>query len=406
MRFLHTADWHLGHHLCDKDREEEHSRFLDFLLHTIHEQAIDVLLIAGDIFDNANPPNSALRMYYNFLKSLTQTHCKQTVIIGGNHDSVSTLNAPRALLQSFNISVIGGATENLQDEIIEVKDDSGIGQAVICAVPYLRDRDIRNAVADELYEEREKRIKQGIATHYSDCAKMAQENLLSGCPFLATGHLYAAGARTSDSEKDIHIGNLGQITADAFPKAFDYVALGHLHRPQKVGGEERIRYSGSPVPLSFSEIDDKKQVLLIEFEGKNLLNITPIDVPVVRRLRRFKGSIAQVQTELELFENGPEALQCWAEVQLELDKFTPDADEQVRSFAADKNLQILKVSATYTSALASLAEQTEIADLSELKVMDVFTRRCEGQNLDEADQQEMTLLFSELLSDMEQEKTR
>ncbi|KAA3663452.1 MAG: exonuclease subunit SbcD [Calditrichaeota bacterium] len=406
MRFLHTADWHLGHHLCDKDREEEHSRFLDFLLHTIHEQAIDGLIIAGDIFDNANPPNASLRMYYNFLKSLTQSPCKHTVIIGGNHDSVSTLNAPRALLQSFNISVIGGATENINDEIIELKNEEDNVQAVVCAVPFLRDRDIRNAVAGELYEEREKRIKEGLANHYANIAKIAQKNRPAGCPLIATGHLYAAGARRSDSEKDIHIGNLGQIAATAFPQAFDYVALGHLHRPQKVGGEERIRYSGSPIPLSFSEIDDKKQILLVEFEGEKLQNVIPIDVPIARRLRRFKGSIAQVQAELELFENGTEALQCWAEVQLELEKFTPDADEQVRRFAEDKNLQILKVSATYTSSAASLAEQVDSADLSELNVSDVFSRRCESQNLDDADEKEMTRLFQELLSDMEEEKTR
>ncbi|KAA3618002.1 MAG: exonuclease subunit SbcD [Calditrichaeota bacterium] len=406
MRILHTADWHLGQHLCDKDRDEEHRLFLEFLIEKIHENEIDILIIAGDIFDNANPPNASLRQYYNFLKSLTSSPCKHTIIIGGNHDSVSTLNAPRALLQSFNISVFGGVTADLQDEIVPVKDATGKQIATICAVPFLRDRDIRTAVAGELYGEREKRIKEGMRSHYSTVADLAQQATPASLPIIATGHLFAAGSRGADSEKDIHLGNLGQISADAFPDIFDYVALGHLHRPQMVGGLKKIRYSGSPIPLSFSEIDDQKQLLLVEFNGKKLVAVTPIPVPISRRLMRFKGSISAVKTAIELFEKKDYKLKCWAEVQLEMDNFTPDADEQVRAFAQDKELEILKVSAKYTTGKLSLAEQEEVPDLSELNVNEVFARKCESLHLSETDQRELSALFTELLAAMEEEKAQ
>ncbi len=406
MRLLHTADWHLGQHLCDKDREEEHRLFLEFLLQIIHTEKVDLLIVAGDIFDNANPPNSALRQYYNFLKDLTRSRCRHTIIIGGNHDSVSTLNAPRTLLQSFNITVLGGAAENLHDEIITVQDKSGMPLAIVCAVPFLRDRDIRAAIAGELHAEREKRIKAGIRAHYDAVAALAQQARPAAAPVIATGHLYAAGSRIADSEKDIHIGNLGQVSASAFPECFDYVALGHLHRPQRVGGLEKIRYSGSPIPLSFSEIEDAKQIVLVEFKAEKLHQIKTIEVPTTRRLLRFKGDIAEVQIAIELFSEKNDQLTSWAEVQLQLAKFTPDADVQIRSFLGDKKLEILKVSAQYAANSFSLAEQEELADLDELQVGDVFARRCESRNVEAEEQQELQMLFEELLTALQEEKTR
>jgi exonuclease SbcD len=217
MRILHTADWHLGKKLDQHDRSEEHQRFLQWLLQTIQLQKVDTLIIAGDIFDTGSPANETLRMYYNFLKQLMQTNCRQTIIIGGNHDSISTLNAPRELLKALEIHVVGGVPDKAEEQIIPLSDENGDIQVVIAAIPFLRDRDVRLSVAGESAVEREQRIKEGIANYYQNLLPLLEEYKKNNIPLIATGHLFAQGATASESEKEIHVGSLGQIPASSFP---------------------------------------------------------------------------------------------------------------------------------------------------------------------------------------------
>src|SRR5690606_26452846 len=268
MRVLHTSDWHLGQRLVNLDRTEEHQHFLDWLLQTIEQEKVEVLLMSGDVFDTGAPSNTALRQYYNFLTRVCATCCRHIVITGGNHDSISTLNAPKELLDCFNIKVIGGASDNPLDELIILNNpDTEQTELIVCAVPFLRDRDLRLSVPGESTEEREKRLKQGIASHYAGFVEHILPYKAQQIPVVAMGHLFAAGGSTTESEKEIHVGNLAQIGADQFPKEFDYVALGHLHRPQLVNKTHHIRYSGSPIPLSFSEVTDNKIILILDFEA-------------------------------------------------------------------------------------------------------------------------------------------
>ncbi len=318
MRILHTADWHLGKKLDQHDRSEEHQRFLKWLLDTINNQGIDALIIAGDIFDTGSPANETLRMYYNFLVQLRQTCCRQAIIIGGNHDSISTLNAPRALLKAMQVHVVGGLPEVADEQIIPLTDTNGNIQAVIAAVPFLRDRDVRLSVAGESAAEREQRIKEGIANHYNDLLPLLEAYRVKNIPLIATGHLFAQGATASESEKEIHVGSLGQIPASAFPSAYGYIALGHLHRPQTVGGLSHIRYSGSPIPLSFSESSDEKQVVILDTHLDKEITITTLSIPLYRPLIRISGDPEKVkhklqQLTIELTEN---QLPAWVEVQV------------------------------------------------------------------------------------------
>ena len=173
MRVLHTSDWHLGHRLHDQDRNEEHAQFLEWLLGAIETQRADALVVAGDIFDTANPTHAALEQYYRFLMGLRQTCCRHVVIIGGNHVSPGTLNAPREILRFLNIHVTGKAHDHPDDELISLRDRAGRLEGVICAVPFLRDRDIRQAVAGESYAEMEGRLKDGIVRRYRQAAAHA-----------------------------------------------------------------------------------------------------------------------------------------------------------------------------------------------------------------------------------------
>ncbi|WP_242927413.1 exonuclease SbcCD subunit D C-terminal domain-containing protein [Pontibacter vulgaris] len=406
MRVLHTSDWHLGQRLVNLERTEEHQHFLDWLLQTIENEQVEVLLMAGDVFDTGAPSNTALKQYYNFLTKVCATCCRHIIFTGGNHDSVSTLNAPKELLECFNIKVIGGATTDPLDELIELRNKQGELELVVCAVPFLRDRDIRLSVPGESYEEREQRLKQGISAHYAAFVPHVQQYKQQRIPVVAMGHLFAAGGSASDSEKEIHVGNLGQIGADQFPKEFDYVALGHLHRPQKVNNTNHIRYSGSPIPLSFSEVTDKKVVFILDFEAGKLTDLRELEIPVCRKLVRFKGALEKVKQQLAVYDNSSYTLPAWAELQVELDVPLPDLNQQleeVLQLKKDELHLLIHRPPIIKAARQSLEQQVQQeVDLHTLAEKDVFLKRCEIA-FPESDHTELITTFSELLELMRQE---
>ncbi|QCR21284.1 exonuclease SbcCD subunit D C-terminal domain-containing protein [Pontibacter sp. SGAir0037] len=405
MRILHTSDWHLGQRLVNLERTEEHQHFLDWLLQTIAQEQVEVLLISGDVFDNGAPSNTALKQYYNFLTKVCATCCRHIIITGGNHDSISTLNAPKELLDCFNIKVVGGATANPLDELLELQDAQGNLQLVVCAVPFLRDRDVRLSVPGETTAEREARIKQGIAAHYQAFVPHLQPYKKQAIPVVAMGHLFAAGGTASESEKEIHVGNLGQIGAEQFPEEFDYVALGHLHRPQQVNNRHHIRYSGSPIPLSFSEVTDKKVVFILDFEEGKLANLRELEIPASRKLVRFKGSLEKVKQQVIVFDNSPYCFPAWAEIQVELENPLPDLNQQLEEvLALQPELQLLiHRPPVIKSAKQTLEQQVAAIDLHTLGEKDVFLKRCESAFPD-SDHSELVATFAELMELMEQEE--
>lgn len=374
MRILHTADWHLGARLVERDRLSEHAAFLDWLLGTLRAGEIDALLVSGDVFDAANPPQDAVALYFDFLRRLADLKTVKAVITGGNHDSASHLNAPRELLKRFDVHVFGHAGEgNVVD----------LNEAVVAAVPFLRERDLRQATAGAtitaVHEQVRAAIRAHYAAHLSTCRGLAQ-----GRPVIAMGHLTVLGATTSDSERDIHIGNLGAIGADLF-EGFDYAALGHLHRPQKVAGMESIRYSGSPIPLSFSEASDSKSIVLIDTQG---IQIETLDVPVNRRLIRAKVDRATLAADLQAVPAG-----SWAEITVKLDAPEPDLDRQVHEAAAGR-FDVLKVLAGLPATALSPWQPAGPA-LQDLQPRDVFRELLKEKQIEGG---ELSVLFDELLA--------
>ncbi|MDX5442401.1 MAG: exonuclease SbcCD subunit D C-terminal domain-containing protein [Hymenobacteraceae bacterium] len=405
MRVLHTSDWHLGQRLVNNERTEEHRLFLNWLIKTICDQKIDLLLIAGDIFDTGFPSNTALKLYYDFLREVKQTCCRDIVMIGGNHDSVSTLNAPAELLRHFNVHVVGGAPADAADEVVLIKDTTGAVGAVVCAVPFLRDKDVRLSIPGESNEQRETRLKQGICDHYTRLVPLVQPYKQQQIPVIATGHLFAAGGSTSDSEKEIHVGNLGQIGGDQFPVEFDYVALGHLHRPQLVNKRNHIRYCGSPIPLSFSEVTDKKLVHVLEFSEGKLAAVQDVAIPCWRKLVRIKGTIDEVYGQIIGYDNGDLSYPAWAEIQLHYDTNLHDHTERLQeALALQPNLQMLICRHNRTRSNQTLEQQVEPEqNLQDLKPKDVFLKKCE-EALESETHTELVSTFDELLELMTQEK--
>ncbi|NHA03460.1 exonuclease subunit SbcD [Mucilaginibacter sp. HC2] len=335
MRVLHTADWHLGKRLEQFERTEEHQDFLDWLIGILNAEKIEVLIVAGDIFDSGSPSNSALEQYYRFLRQVKDTCCRDVVIIGGNHDSISTLNAPKTLLKYFNVHIVGGVPEHPAEQVIPIKNSDGEIGLIVCAVPFLRDKDIRLSISGETAEEREMRIKMGIMDHYHNLVEHIALHKEKDIPVIATGHLFAAGGAASGSEKDIHVGNLGQVAGDQFPMEFNYIALGHLHKPQKVNGAEHIRYSGSPIALDFSEYNHKKQVIAVEFR-KGVVEVKEVPIPPSRSLIRISGSMSSVKSQISLLEDAGLKYPAWVELKIETDAFLPDLSEQLAKLKLSK----------------------------------------------------------------------
>ncbi|TGE29570.1 exonuclease subunit SbcD [Hymenobacter metallicola] len=410
MRVLHTADWHLGQRfISGHERTDEHRYFLEWLVDVVREQRVEVLVVAGDIFDTGSPSNQALELYYSFLLNMRGTGCRDIVVVGGNHDSPATLNAPARLLRHLRVHVVGCVPDCFDDQVLVLDDANGQPGLVVCAVPFLRDRDVRLSVPGESAEEREARIKQGIADHYARVAEVERVWQLKdlGLPVLATGHLYAAGAAPSDSERTIHVGNLGQVTADHFPTIFDYVALGHLHRPQRVGGREHIRYSGSPIPLSFSEIDHPKEILLLEFAEGKLQTLEALPVPGTRRLARFHGSLPDVITSLETYDNTGFRLPAWVDVEVRSELTQLEVAEQLLKTIALLDRQHIEVLSrrhfrlVTLRALGTEADETPLTpSLHDFTEREVFERRLADEP--EVSRPELLGAFDELLEWMHQ----
>ena len=381
MRILHTADWHLGARLVERDRLAEHAVFVDWLIATLHDEKIDTLLLSGDVFDAANPPQEAVALYFDFLKRLADLKTVKAVITGGNHDSASHLNAPRDLLRRFDVHVFGHAGDNIVD----------LGEAVVAAVPFLRERDLRQAGAAENSTAAQEQVRRAIRDHYA--AQLAASRALAGQrPIIAMGHLTVLGASTSDSERDIHIGNLGSVGADVFA-GFDYAALGHLHRPQRVAGLETVRYSGSPIALSFSEAADQKSVVLIDTQG---MRIETLPLPVSRKLVRVKTRRDTLKSDLEVVPSD-----SWAEVTVQLDAPEPDLDRQVREVSAGR-FEVLKVLAELPAS-ETAAWQTLATTLQDIQPREVFRELLKEKQIAG---EELSAVFDELLAIHEAAQTR
>ena len=392
-RIVHTADWHLGARLMDCERHDEHRAFLDWLLQQLVELRPDLLIVAGDIFDVAAPAQEALKLYYTFLSRLAGTVKCQTLILGGNHDSPATLHAPRDVLRALDVRVVATPPADLNEAVLE------FAHAVICAVPYLRERDVRTAAPGQSADEVATAIRTGITNHYRAVFTLAQAKA-AGRLIVGTGHLTAVGSEISPSERTIHIGNLGAVEARCFD-GFAYTALGHIHRPQSVGGDERVRYVGSPIPLSFAEVDLLKEIRVIDIQGTTLTQ-RAIPIPVFRPLLRLTTTAATLGADLTPHQ-GVEGTSMlpWVELTVTDCRAHPDIARQVREAAAPLRLHVLKVLPPALVATDPTAgPATPSLSLSDLRPDEVFAERLRREKIDQtsAEGQALVQTFAELMS--------
>jgi exonuclease SbcD len=401
MKILHTSDWHIGRTLYGRKRYEEFEAFLNWLADTIQRYEIDALLVAGDVFDTSTPSNRAQELYYRFLYRVAASPCRHVVIVAGNHDSPSFLNAPKELLKALHIHVVGNASENPEDEVLFLTDDNGSPELIVCAVPYLRDRDIRVAEAGESVEDKERKLIDGIRTHYATIAALAEqkrEELGADIPLVATGHLFAAGGQTIDGDgvRELYVGSLAHVTAGIFPDSCDYLALGHLHVPQKVNGSETIRYSGSPLPMGFGEARQQKSVCQVEFQS-TAASVQLIDVPVFQVLECVKGDWDSLSSRI--LELSATVSQAWLEVIYEGEEVIGDLRERLEGAISGTQMEILRVknNRIVDRVLGQIHDEETLDDLN---VNDVFERCLAVYEVPEEQRPELLRTYQETLSSL------
>jgi exonuclease SbcD len=424
MKLLHTSDWHLGQSFFTKSRKDEHQAFIDWLLMQVEQQQVDAVIIAGDIFDTGTPPSYAREMYNQFVVDMQQLNCV-LVVLGGNHDSVSTLNESKQILACLNTFVVASTGISIDEQVFTIPDKLGQPGAILCAVPFIRARDVLQSTAGETGLQKRQALGDAIKQHYQTLYQVAltkkQDSGLD-LPIIATGHLTALGVSQSESVRDIYIGTLDGFAADGFPPV-EYIALGHIHKPQIVAKSEHIRYCGSPIPLSFDELGTQKQVMLVEFTGAQRSNLTPIDIPIFQPMQVIKGDLSAIEAALKSFKNNDEAeadLACWLCLEVESQDYLSDLQQRIQDMTQELNVEVLQLRRSRNQR-RQLLSQMQSETLAELSPHDVFEKRLAmesfetnletGTETDEAQTTEQSTLkqvrqrFSQILSEVTHQGT-
>ncbi|MEP0354602.1 exonuclease subunit SbcD [Paraglaciecola sp.] len=406
MKILHTSDWHLGQSFFTKSRKDEHQKFIEWLLQVVAKEQIDAVIIAGDIFDTGTPPSYAREMYNQFVVDMQKLNCV-LVVLGGNHDSVSTLNESKQILACLNTFVVASTGVTTDEQVFTITGKQGEPVAILCAVPFIRARDVLQSTAGETGLQKRQALGEAIKQHYHhlyDIALAKKHASGQDLPIIATGHLTALGVTQSESVRDIYIGTLDGFAADGFPPA-DYIALGHIHKPQIVAKSEHIRYCGSPIPLSFDELGKPKQVMLVEFSGATVSQLQPIEVPNFQPMEVIKGDLATISARLQAFEqSSASSLPCWLCLEVDSQDYLSDLQERIQGLTADLNVEVLQLRRSRNQR-RQLLNQANNETLAELAPEEVFEKRLTMETF-ETEQEQATLnkvrqRFKQILSEVQ-----
>jgi len=412
MRLFHTSDWHLGQTLHGQERDFEHACFLDWLLGQLKLRQPDALLIAGDIFDTVNPPVKAQERLYDFIVQAHEQQPKLNIVmIAGNHDSGSRIELPAPLMRRLRTHALGRVQwldEGVLDSdrlLIPLTNARGKVTAWCLALPFLRPAEVTGAHLGDDY-------LRGIRQVHERLIEAALERRKPGQALIAVSHAHMAGGSISeDSERSLIIGNAEALPASLFSKDISYVALGHLHKPQRVNREERIRYSGSPIPLSFSEIGYQHQILEIELDGTTLASVESRLVPRAVHLQRLgPAPLSEILEHLadlpviDLLED-PQR-QPWLEIRVQLDEPQPDLRQQLETALQGKAVRLVRIGAEYAGNRAGEdLDEDALVELGQMTPHELFSRawaQAYGSAVDDQTLADFALLLQDVQHEEEQ----
>lgn len=409
LRLLHTADWHLGHTLHGIDRTHEHERLVEWILDAVVREEIDAVLVAGDVFDAANPPTEAQALWYRFLvEAWRRVPHLQVVVTGGNHDSAARLDATDPFLHAMRrLHVLGGVTRrdgapDLERLVVPLEDRAGVTRAWVAAVPFLR--------ATETGAGTEEAVAEGVRRFYRAVLDVAASRRGPDQALVAMGHLYLTGAQVSElSERRLVVGHASAVSHDVFPSEVAYAALGHLHLAQPVGGRENVRYSGSLLPLSLKERTYTHEVVIVDLDGPRATAVRSVPLPrFVEILRvpedREAAPVEEVLAELaRLPDRGaaPDASRPLLEVSVRVERPEPTLRQAIEAALDGKEARLARLGVESAGTNRALGD-VELRPLSELLPEQVFRRRWERE-FDGAPPDDVLGAFLELLDQVSQE---
>ena len=391
IRILHTADWHLGQTFFGYDRTQEHEHFLDWLAGVLTKNKIDVLIVAGDVFDVSNPSAASQRMFYRFIHRVTTENPRlQLVVVAGNHDSAARLESPLPLLQEMRTEIKGIVRKqngkiDYEHLLVELKNAAGEVEALCLAVPFLRQGDY------PVVETEGNPYAEGVKELYARLLKYALKKRTDGQALVAVGHLLATGSEIAekDHSERIIIGGLESVSPESFPEQIVYTALGHIHKAQRVSGRENIRYAGSPLPMSFAEKHYHHGVVKVTLDEGWAVEIEKLEYTPLVRLLSIPATEAAAPDEvldelrgLELPEDEP---MPYLEVKVKLSEPEPMLRQQVEEILEGKPVRLARIVSFYRQAAeGSVEEETLTAGLQEMNPLQIvkatfensYRRRC------------------------------
>ena len=401
IRILHTADWHLGQTFFGYDRTQEHEHFLDWLAGVLTKNKIDVLIVAGDVFDVSNPSAASQRMFYRFIHRVTTENPRlQLVVVAGNHDSAARLESPLPLLQEMRTEIKGIVRKqngkiDYEHLLVELKNAAGEVEALCLAVPFLRQGDY------PVVETEGNPYAEGVKELYARLLKYALKKRTDGQALVAVGHLLATGSEIAekDHSERIIIGGLESVSPESFPEQIVYTALGHIHKAQRVSGRENIRYAGSPLPMSFAEKHYHHGVVKVTLDEGWAVEIEKLEYTPLVRLLSIPATEAAAPDEvldelrgLELPEDEP---MPYLEVKVKLSEPEPMLRQQVEEILEGKPVRLARIVSSYRQAAeGSVEEEILAAGLQEMNPLQIVKATFENSYQTEMPE-ELVKLFQE-----------
>ena len=402
IRILHTADWHLGQTFFGYDRTQEHEHFLDWLAGVLTKNKIDVLIVAGDVFDVSNPSAASQRMFYRFIHRVTTENPRlQLVVVAGNHDSAARLESPLPLLQEMRTEIKGivhkqNGKIDYEHLLVELKNAAGEVEALCLAVPFLRQGDY------PVVETEGNPYAEGVKELYARLLKYALKKRTDGQALVAVGHLLATGSEIAekDHSERIIIGGLESVSPESFPEQIVYTALGHIHKAQRVSGRENIRYAGSPLPMSFAEKHYHHGVVKVTLDEGWAVEIEKLEYTPLVRLLSIPATEAAAPDEvldelrgLELPEDEP---MPYLEVKVKLSEPEPMLRQQVEEILEGKPVRLARIVSFYRQAAeGSVEEEVLTAGLQEMNPLQIVKATFENSYQTEMPE-ELVNLFQEV----------
>jgi exonuclease SbcD len=374
MRLCHTSDWHLGHALRDVGRDREHREFLAWLVETLVAERCDALLITGDIYDSSIPPASAEALWFGFLAAVRARLPRLAIVaIAGNHDSPSRLAAAGPLLEAVGVHLVTALPRTADGAIDGARCAIDVGGAIVVAVPFLRAADLPPGVE----------TNAAVRAIYAEAVGAAAARRRPGQALIATGHLYLTGGQAAWlSERRVLLGGVEALEGDVFGDELAYVALGHLHKAQKIG-TDRVRYAGSPIPLSMDEAGYRHQVVIVDVDGEHAAQIRAIEVPrtvaMIRVPARGAAPVDQVLRELAALPardpDGDPELRPFLEIAVALAQPDPRLRAKIEDALEDRDARLIKLAVERTGDGGALADRAQGRALADLDPRDVLRER-------------------------------